>query len=214
MPGFGNKRKTMLHIGVTGGIGSGKSAFLKEWDRLGVPVVYADDLARELMVSDLDLKSAIIREFGNRSYNSDGTLNRQYLAEAAFGAGRVEELNRIVHPAVFRELENKKNNALADGAQLFAHESALLFASGNTHKCDIVVLISCPVEERIRRVAARDGSDRDSVRKRIAKQPDFDLLEKKADYVVSNDGPPEVLERKAKALYRELLAIAAKSVGR
>ncbi len=200
----------MLHIGVTGGIGSGKTTFLEVWERLGVPVVYADDLAKQLMISDSDLKKEITRVFGARSYNSDGTLNREYLAQAAFRAGRVEELNRIVHPAVYRELEERKEKANAKGSKLFAHESALLLTSGKGPKCDLVVLIASPEDERIDRVSARDGASQGNVKSRVAKQPDFDLLEKEADYVVRNDGTREDLEQKAEGLYRELLDRAEK----
>ncbi len=199
----------MLHVGVTGGIGSGKTTFLQVWERLGVPVVYADDMAKQLMVTDQDLKNQVIRTFGVRSYHTDGSLNRDFLAEAAFKAGRVEELNRIVHPAVYRELDMQKKKALRDGARLFAHESALLLTSGSPVMCDVVVMVACPEAERIRRVSARDGSSPESVQNRIRKQPDFDLLAEKADFLVRNDGPPGSLEYKAEALYRELHERAA-----
>ncbi len=201
----------MLHIGVTGGIGSGKSTFLQVWERLGVPVVYADDLAKQLMVSDEDLKEKIAGAFGDRSYRQDGSLNREYLARAAFEAGRVEELNRIVHPAVFRELENKKLKARVDGAPLFAHESALLLTSDRPGECDVVVLVACPEEERIRRVTQRDGSSPESVQSRIRKQPEFDRLSDKADIVVQNAGTPGSLEKKAEELHRELVKRSERS---
>ncbi len=195
----------MLHIGVTGGIGSGKTSFLQVWEGLGVPVVYADELARQLMVSDENLKKKIVETFGERSFRQDGSLNREYLAEAAFSAGRVEELNRIVHPAVFRELEIKKKKAREDGAPIFAHESALLLTTDRAAECDVVVLVACPEADRIRRVIRRDGTDPVSVKNRITKQPEFDRLSDKADIVVHNTGTPESLAAKAEELYRELV---------
>lgn len=201
----------MLHIGVTGGIGSGKSTFLQVWERLGVPVVYADDLAKQLMVSDENLKEKIAGAFGERAYRQDGSLDREYLAEAAFAAGRVEELNRIVHPAVFRELEIKKKKAREDGAPIFAHESALLLTTDRAAECDVVVLVACPEEERIRRVTKRDGSSPGSVKSRIRKQPEFDRLSDKADIVVHNADTPGSLEKKAEELYRELVKRSEKS---
>ena len=201
----------MLHIGVTGGIGSGKSTFLRVWERIGVPVVYADELAKELMVSDDSLKKKIASAFGERSYRQDGSLNREYLAEAAFAAGRVEELNSIVHPAVFRQLEIMKEKAREDGAPIFAHESALMLTSERAADCDVVVLVACPEEERIRRVTKRDGTNPDHVKNRIRKQPEFDRLSDKADIVVNNTGTPDSLAAKAEELYRELVKRSEKS---
>ena len=195
----------MLHIGVTGGIGSGKSTFLQVWERLGVPVVYADELAKQLMVTDDSLKKKITETFGERSYRQDGSLNREYLAKAAFEAGRVGELNRMVHPAVFRELENRKRKAQEDGAPLFAHESALLLTSERAAECDVVVLVACPQEERIRRVTKRDASSPEEVKSRIRMQPEFDRLSDKADIVVHNADTPGSLEKKAEILYGELV---------
>ncbi len=170
-----------------------------------MPVVYADDLAKELMATDQDLKEKIVRAFGEPSYRPDGSLNRKYLAEAAFAAGRVEELNEIVHPAVYRELEVRKKRAEESGSPLFAHESALLLASGRKGVCDVIVLIVSREDERIRRVTERDGADQGSVVNRIRKQPDFERLSGKADYVVHNDGSISSLENRAEELYRELV---------
>lgn len=202
----------MLHIGVTGGIGSGKTTFLKVWEELGVPVVYADDLAKELMETDRNLRDMIVSVFGEASYRPDGSLNRKYLADAAFSAGRVEELNEIVHPAVFRELEVQKNRAEEKGSPLFAHESALLLASGEKGGCDLIVLILSQEDQRIRRVTRRDGADRESVVNRIRKQPDFEQASHMADFVVYNDGGLSTLQDRAEALHKELVELSGTSM--
>ncbi len=198
----------MLHIGVTGGIGSGKSTFLSVWEQHGVPVVYADDLAKELMATDVELKEKIAGLFGDESYLPDGTLNRTYLAQAAFGQGRVEDLNKIVHPVVYRELEARKQKEKKVGARLFAHESALLLSSGRSGMCDVVILIACSPEERIRRVSERDNAGPETVQSRMQQQPDFDKLADRADLVVCNDGTPDILMRKAEVLLSELSDLA------
>jgi dephospho-CoA kinase len=93
----------MIKVGLTGGIGSGKSAVAKIWEDLGAFPLYADDLAKKIMTEDPDVKSEIKKIFGDESYNKDGALNRPYLAKEAFEKGRVEDLNAVVHPVVYRE---------------------------------------------------------------------------------------------------------------
>ena len=198
----------MLHIGVTGGIGSGKSTFLRVWERHGVPVVYADDLAKELMVSDNSLRKDIATQFGSEAYHPDGSLNRAFLARAAFTQGRIDELNRLVHPVVYRELDARKKEAEKEDALLFAHESALLLHTDRSDLCDVVILLVSPQEERVRRVTERDNVPPEEVNSRIKRQPDFDKLAAKADLVIHNDSTADVLERKAGELLTALQALA------
>jgi len=95
----------MIKVGVTGGIGSGKTTLCEEWEKLGAFVVYADDLAKEIMVKDKLLVAKIKSIFGEESYFSDGSLNRSYLAKEAFENNRVDELNKIVHPVLWETTE-------------------------------------------------------------------------------------------------------------
>ncbi len=201
----------MLHVGVTGGIGSGKTTFLSVWERLGVTVVYADDLAKELMETDSALKAEIILAFGPDSYLPDGKRNRAFLAREAFDKGNIGMLNNIVHPFVYRELENRRKKAKEVGALLFAHESALLLHSGKPDVCDVVILIECPVDTRIRRVTDRDRTEPENVENRMKQQPDFENVKDLADIVINNDGSVQKLERKAEELYRQLLQQTAES---
>ncbi|MFO8028807.1 MAG: dephospho-CoA kinase [Cyclonatronaceae bacterium] len=198
----------MLHIGVTGGIGSGKSTFLHVWEKHGVPVVYADDLAKELMVSDPALRQQIVKLFGPKAYLDDGSLNRKYLAKEAFGKNRLQELNDAVHPAVYKEIAARKDKAAGQGHLLFAHESALLPDSDHRSMCDAIILLTCPAVERIRRVTERDGTDPENVGERIQKQPAYEKMATEADIVIHNDGSPEMLQRKAESLLKELKAIS------
>ena len=95
----------MIRVGVTGGIGSGKTTLCKEWEKLGAFVVYADDLAKKLMVEDEELVKKIKSTFGDKAYDEYGSLNRQYLAQEAFEKGRVNELNNLVHPVLWKKVE-------------------------------------------------------------------------------------------------------------
>ncbi len=195
------QKTDILHIGVTGGIGSGKTTFCKVWQELGAHVVFADTLAKDLMTRDNRLRKEIVRAFGKQAYDSDGSLNRKWLAEKAFGEGRVNELNALVHPAVYRELNRLRNHAARNNAPFFAHESALLLIEGNKAKCDVVVVITAPEKERINRVMTRDRVSKEEVSQRMLRQGDPGIMESDADMVVCNDGTADQLREKAKELF-------------
>ena len=196
----------MIRIGVTGGIGSGKTTVCSVWERMGARVIYADALARSLMTSDESLRDQIIQKFGKDAYHPDGTLQRKKLSQIAFEQGRVEELNKLVHPVVYRELERLENEARNDGEEAFVRESALLLDHGRPENLDAVVVVSAPEEKRIERVTQRDQSDPEQVRERIRQQKDFSQLEPLADLVIENNESKELLEKKAELIYKELRA--------
>src|SRR6056297_978021 len=116
----------MVIAGVTGGIGSGKTTVCREWEQLGAYVFYADDEAKKLMVSSKDVVQQIRDTFGEKSYHEDGSLNKSHLIREAFDAGRVEELNRIVHPAVGKSFEKACKIAQKEGYKVAVKEAALL----------------------------------------------------------------------------------------
>lgn len=195
----------MIKVGLTGGIGSGKTSVAKVWEQMGAKIVYADPLAKELMSTDPDLKQKIISLFGEQSYLPEGTLNRKYLSDQAFESGRVEELNRLVHPVVLRKTAELMNQARADGYQVFVKEAALLLKYGRPENLDIIVLVTSPVEIRIRRVTGRDASGGADVRRRIEMQQNDDELNKYADFIIKNDRDPEHLVNEAKRVFRLLI---------
>lgn len=195
----------MLHVGITGGIGSGKTTFLKVWEDNGIPVVYADTLAKKIMNGDPLLRKQIIHSFGLKAYNKKNEINRAYLAEEVFEKGRIDELNAIVHPAVYRELDKIKEQAKKMGARLFAHESALTLSSGSPATCDMIILLTSSENERLRRVTERDRSDRRHVYERMQKQPDFEGVHIKADMVIRNDGTIKQLKDISKKTLEKLL---------
>lgn len=194
----------MIKVGITGGIGSGKSTFCSFWEKEGVPVIYADQLAKKIMTEDAALINKVKETFGERAYKEDGDLNRSFLADEAFARGRVEELNAIVHPALRRRIREIAAQMEADGTSIFAYEAAILLNEGRPADLDYVILIRAGREERIRRTTERDGSEYRTVEDRMNKQPDFEQLIPLCDFLVENDGEPGDLRIKAVEILRHL----------
>jgi dephospho-CoA kinase len=197
----------MVKVGITGGIGSGKTTVCKVWESMGAVVVYADDLAKKLMVDDDELITKVISEFGELSYHEDGTLNRQYLATKAFKKGEVEKLNKIVHPAVARKVQELMERAEAQGADLFAEEAALLLSKGRPEIFDYIVIVTADKTDRLKWVKKRDGSGQDEIIARMRKQQSFEELMPLCDFVIENDSTVHSLKRKAEDLYRQMLKL-------
>lgn len=195
----------MIIAGITGGIGAGKTTVCKAWENLGVLVFYADDVAKKLMTDNENVRAAISRTFGENSYTSDGSLNKPHLIHEAFKKNRVQELNEIVHPAVaeaFRVVCEKEKNA---GKKMVVKEAALLFKHGRPEDIDVIVIVKSPNQERVKRVMDRDSVEKEDVLDRISKQPDFDKMEKYADYIIENDGTLLQLTEKARQLYYQIM---------
>lgn len=199
----------MITVGVTGGIGSGKTTVCKIWESLGAKVFYADDEAKKLMASDPEVIRAIKETFGAESYFPDGELNRQYLSEKAFRKGRVEELNRIVHPAVGKKFSGDAAAAGEAGIHLVVKEAALIDVESGGG-LDYIVIVASDLEKRVQRVIGRDDTDEQSIMERDARQPDFDALESSADFVIHNNGSLEDLTAAAEELYRQLMELSGK----
>lgn len=194
----------MIRVGVTGGIGSGKTTLCKEWERLGAFVVYADDLAKKLMVEDDDLIENIKSVFGNKAYHEDGSLNRHFLAQEAFEKGRVSELNRLVHPVLWEKVEEIEDQKEREGVDIFVKEAAILLQHGRPQDLDYVVLVEADEQQRTERVLSRDNSDRKKIESRISAQQDFSTLRDLADFVVTNDEGITELKEKAGLLLKEI----------
>ena len=194
----------MIRVGVTGGIGSGKTTLCKEWERLGAFVVYADELAKKLMVEDEELVKKIKSVFGDEAYNEDGSLNRHYLAQEAFEKGRVSELNRLVHPVLWDKVEEIAAQKEREGVDVFVKEAAILLQNGRPEDLDFVVLVEADEQQRTERVVSRDHSDRNKVEGRISAQQDFSTLTDLADFVITNDEGITELKEKAGLLLKEI----------
>jgi dephospho-CoA kinase len=176
-----------LKIGITGGIGSGKTTVCRIFETLGIPIYYADDRAKALMTEDADLIHAVKNLFGNAAYFEDGSLNRTLISEVAFSNPLIlNELNAIVHPAVRRDGENWHNAQI--GVPYTLKEAALHFESGGYKLMDKMICVAAPRELRIGRVLKRGGLNRSEIEARIAKQlPDEEKI-KQSDFVIYNDG--------------------------
>lgn len=174
-------------VGITGGIGSGKTTVCKIFEALGIPVYYADERAKWLMAHDEALKAAIIEAFSSQAYTGDGSLNRAYLAEVVFGdEQQLQRLNALVHPAVGRDAEAWHERQSA--APYTLKEAALLFESGSFRQLDKVITVYAPRELRLQRVMRRDGATREQVEARMARQLPEEEKVRRADYVIYNDG--------------------------
>ncbi|NJC24565.1 dephospho-CoA kinase [Neolewinella antarctica] len=172
---------------LTGNIGSGKTTVAREFERLGIPVYYADAAAKRLMNNDKDLKSALVASFGEASYRPDGQLNRPYLAKVAFtDESALAKLNGLVHPAVHRDA-----SAWQDGQKdvpYTLYEAAITLELGRRDDFAGIIVVHAPVAERQRRVQLRDGVTAEQFTDRASKQWPDDKKLAAADYVVRNTG--------------------------
>ncbi len=176
-----------LKIGITGGIGSGKTTVCKIFETLAVPVYYADERAKFLMNNDELLKAKIKSLFGDKAYAPDAQLNRAYMAGIVFNdKKKLQELNELVHPAVAKDYFQWISNHIDVPYTL--KEAALLFESGRADVLDKIIMVYAPLPLRIRRVMGRDGVSKESVLSRVEKQMDDELKRKLADFEIRNDG--------------------------
>jgi dephospho-CoA kinase len=195
----------MLKIGMTGNIGGGKTTVSKIFEVLGIPVFYADDAAKKVMVEDDTLISALKKALGKESYFDDGRLNRKHIASIVFNdEAQLAKLNSLVHPAVFRAFDNW---VAKQHAPYVIKEAALLFESTSYKMCDYSVMVTAPLELRITRVMQRDGFTRAEVESRNARQFSEEKKVQLANYVIRNDDTelviPQVLE-----LHQQFLSLA------
>jgi len=180
----------MLKIGLTGGIGSGKTTVAKVFETLGIPVYYADDKARFLMNHDPELRSQVIQHFGNDVYKN-GELDRKKLASIVFNdKGKLDLLNSFTHPATIRDADQWMSRFTASGAQKVPYvikEAALLFESGAAEQLDHIIGVYAPQHIRVKRVMSRDQLPVDEVMKRISRQIDEEMKMKLCDVVIVNN---------------------------
>ena len=176
----------MLKIGLTGGIGSGKTIVARIFETLGSPVYYADDAARRLMNTDPDLKKSIIKEFGKESYR-EGELDRKWVASIVFNdPDKLQLLNSLTHPVTIKDAEAWMSSH-EQSTPYCIKEAALLFESGAADHLDLVIGVSAPQSIRIKRVMERDGLSSDEIMKRIGRQMDEELKMKRCDIVITNN---------------------------
>jgi len=174
----------MLKIGLTGGIGSGKSTVAKIFETLGIPVYYADAEAKRLMNSSETLKKVIRQNFGEATYEND-QLNRKYLAGIVFNnPEKLELLNALIHPVTINDAEQWMQQ---QSAPYSIKEAALLFESGAAENLDFIIGVYAPQALRIKRVMKRDGLTADEIMKRINRQVNEEMKMKLCDFVITNN---------------------------
>lgn len=192
-----------LLIGLTGGIGSGKSTVAKIFQILNIPIYYADDRAKWLMANYECLKNKIKSTFGEEAYKMDGSLNREYLAAEVFGDDeKVKTLNLLVHPAVREDFETWINS---QSARYVLKEAALIFETGSDKDLDKIINVSSPLKIRISRILMRDAHrDVKQVNDIIDKQLPDEEKNLKSDFVIKNTDNklliPQVLQIHQKLL--------------
>ncbi len=185
----------MLRIGITGGIGSGKSVVARVFAALGVPVYDSDSRAKHVMAHDLVLRAQLQETFGAEAYDAGGQLNRPYLARVAFhDAAQLARLNALVHPRVGEDFASWSAAQAAAGQPYILKEAALLYESGAYKGLDAIITVFAPAEVRAARVLRRDAHrSADDVQAIMNKQLSEDEKLARAEYVVYNDDSQLVL---------------------
>lgn len=181
-----------LKVGITGGIGSGKTTVSKIFEVLGIPVYYADERARAIMIQEGPVKEQIKRLFGREAYFQHGGLNRKYIAGVVFqDKTKLAKLNEIVHPAVLKDGEEWF--ARQQGVPYCLKEAALLVESGSYKALDTLIVVTAPEPLRIERVMKRDSLQRADVVARLKSQQSEEVKLGLADYVILNDGSQSLI---------------------
>lgn len=196
----------MMLVGLTGGIGSGKSTVAQMFRELGVPVYDSDKEAKWLMANSPELKKAIMGLLGDKAYTGK-TLNRSYIAELVFkDVGLLQKLNKIVHPAVRQHFLKWANQ---QSAPYVIQETALIFENGAQDNYSATILVTAPLEMRLQRVMERDGVAKQVVLDRMKNQMDDNQKIDLAQFCIENIDL-EATKEKVRGLHAKLLAMAGK----
>jgi dephospho-CoA kinase len=212
----------MLKVGLTGGIAAGKSVVGEMFVAQGARLVQADRIAHSLMLPGEAVYNEVVRHFGREILNRDGSVNREKLAEAAFGSAsdaagkralRIEELNRIVHPVVIRSQDAwMREVGRQDPHSVAIVEAALILEAGAREHFDRLVVVTCNEEQRVARFAARQKIDLEAARKEVVRRmaaqlPDEEKI-KAADYVIDNSGSLDQTREQVRRVWEKLRAEA------
>ena len=203
----------MLRVGLTGGVACGKSTVAKMFADLGAQVADADIIAHELYRPGQDVYQELVKRFGREIVKPDGEIDRAKLAAAAFDGGRVEDLNKIVHPAVIRQQDRwMRELAARDPYAVAMVEAALIFEAGVKDRFDKIMVVTCKPAQKITRFAERTGRNEadaraDVDRRTKAQIPDEEKA-RQADFVIDNSGSVEETRHQVQRIYAELKVLA------
>ena len=193
----------MKKVGLTGGIGSGKSTVARMLADEGFPIVDADQIAREIMEPGSPVLAQVAEVFGEDLIDDTGALNRAELAKRAFSSTeQTEKLNALTHPAIRAESNRRFDEAEKAGARAVIYDMPLLVDLGLHHDMDMTVVVDVDVDERVRRLVDKRGLTEADARARIAQQVDDDTRRAAADIVVDNNGPLEALAAQVEKVVR------------
>lgn len=192
----------MISVGVTGNIGSGKTTVCQIFEGMGIPVIYADALAKKLMTERLHIRHFLLEKIGMDVFGNSGLLNRAMIAEKIFSQQKLkEDLEAVVHPAVKTYLKHWFEGQVTPYA---IEEAALIFESGSNHFLNKVIFVHCPIDIRMQRVMARDQVSEDVFRQRESHQWPAEDKINQADYVIHNDGQQSLIQQVFR-IHQELL---------
>lgn len=201
----------MIKVGITGGIGSGKTTVCKIFEILGIPVYYADERAKELIATDKSIIKQVKQLFGDDVYDATGKLDKQRVASVIFNFPEIlNQYNQIVHPAVFRDVEKWMNRH--SDCDYVIKEAALLFETGSNKQLDKIICVTAPLELRIQRVVERDHTTIAAVKERIANQWSEEEKINASDFIIYNDGSTPLI-RQVLQIHEKLSALAKMQQG-
>ncbi len=184
----------MIRLGITGGIGSGKSVVSEILKIKGIPVYNADTEAKRLMVEDEELRHQLMQLLGDDIYFADGTLDKKKIASRIFSNPTLlQKVNQTVHPAVGKDFLRWEQKQVQQSKNIIAMESAILFESNLNMQFDKTLLVYAPLEVRVKRVMIRDTATLEQVQARIKNQSDEESKRSKADFVIENDNQQALL---------------------
>jgi dephospho-CoA kinase len=203
----------MLRVGLTGGVACGKSTVAKMFADLGANIVDADTIAHELYRPGQEVLQELVKHFGAEILKPDGELDRAKLATLVFDGGRVEELNKVVHPAVIRQ-QNQWMRKLGkkDPYAVAIVEAALILEAGVKDHFDRIMVVTCKPAQKVARFAQRMGMSEDAARADVERRTKAQLPDeekaRRADFVIDNSGPVEETRHQVQRIYSELKVLA------
>ena len=197
----------MLRVGLTGGIGSGKSTASNFFELFGSFVINADEEAKKILSSNETVQHELISEFGTDIIDVSGEINKAKLARVAFqDEDHQQRLNSVIHPYIYNSIDDHFNDVLKDGKfDIFIIDGALIFESGYDVHMDYIVVVTALLKNRMERALARQTLSREEILKRIELQWPEEEKVNLADFVIHNDGSEENLKKNVKSLIDKLI---------
>lgn len=195
-------------IGLTGGIGCGKTEVAKIFQTLGAKVIDADRIGKEVVDTRPEIMREIVRTFGSQFQNADGSLKRKELGSYVFAdVARKKELNGIIHPHLWDKVKEEAARAAQEGHGVIIVDAALIYETGLEKHFDKVIVVNSHMELRIARIQQRDQLTKEEIRNRIESQIPMEEKVRRADIVIDNDGSLDDLRRAGEKIYRNLSAL-------